>query len=443
MYTDDYENRGYPIKRVLLKLLIIILVILLLIWLVPKFIKWIDNSKKKKNTVDTVEIFKSNAETIKNGAINYFKEESLLPKSEEESKKLTVNEMISMGLIGTIKDSNNKKINGDKSYAELSQSDNAYTLKVNIKDSTQEDYVLYNLNHYEYCYNSFLCEKDEAKENEIASKQKENDSDEDKDIPGTSYTSQDTSEPKKCTYIKTIPAKFSEWSAWTKTEEITCGEKSVACQDTDSNCTKETNINTVKTAKGKKDKKYTTYANIQVKTNESNENSCTNYNYIKIGNNIYATESNKNYSNFEAITKNTKKSIDSWEYLGRQKFNKSPEISNDKYYVFIGADFTNCADTCTDIYFMYDVYKYNGTLTKVSSTTVTPNGTCTNIAAKKLIEYNFKNTAYNSTRKEETYTERCYKSTRTRKKLSGNYTTTRISVCNDQSLLIDGWNYKD
>ena len=39
MYTDEYENRGFPFRNFLLKLILIIIFVFLLVWLLPKFIK--------------------------------------------------------------------------------------------------------------------------------------------------------------------------------------------------------------------------------------------------------------------------------------------------------------------------------------------------------------------------------------------------------------------
>ena len=38
MYTDEYENRGFPFRNFLLKLILIIIFVFLLVWLLPKFI---------------------------------------------------------------------------------------------------------------------------------------------------------------------------------------------------------------------------------------------------------------------------------------------------------------------------------------------------------------------------------------------------------------------
>ena len=38
MYNEEYENRGFPFRDFLLKLILIIIFVFLLCWLLPKFI---------------------------------------------------------------------------------------------------------------------------------------------------------------------------------------------------------------------------------------------------------------------------------------------------------------------------------------------------------------------------------------------------------------------
>ena len=50
MYTEDYENRGFPFRDFLLKLILIIIFVFLLVWLLPKFIK--PTTVENKETID-------------------------------------------------------------------------------------------------------------------------------------------------------------------------------------------------------------------------------------------------------------------------------------------------------------------------------------------------------------------------------------------------------
>ena len=49
MYKEEYENRGFPFRDFLLKLILIIIFVFLLIWLLPKFISPAIDTKSKAN----------------------------------------------------------------------------------------------------------------------------------------------------------------------------------------------------------------------------------------------------------------------------------------------------------------------------------------------------------------------------------------------------------
>ena len=74
MYNEEYENRGFPFRDFLLKLILIIIFVFLLCWLLPKFIApTIVN--ENNTTVDvsalTSQIFADNLERMKEAAIRY------------------------------------------------------------------------------------------------------------------------------------------------------------------------------------------------------------------------------------------------------------------------------------------------------------------------------------------------------------------------------------
>ncbi len=172
MYTEEYERRGFPFRDFLLKLILIIIFVFLLVWLLPKFIspstvvtkdgncggttngEVCDNSGIKALTS---QIFSDNLEKMKEAAINYYTDERL-PKEVGESDTMTLSDMIGKHLITPLIDKNNKAVNVEKSYVKITKMDDEYILKVNIKDSEKEDYILVHLGCYNYC-DSYLCEK--------------------------------------------------------------------------------------------------------------------------------------------------------------------------------------------------------------------------------------------------------------------------------------------
>ena len=181
MYTEEYEHKGFPFKDFLLKLILIIIFVFLLIWLLPKFITpttivkennkvcsdIIDiNTKSGSNgnnnstqiSVSSTRIFQENLERMKEAAISYFTDDRL-PSEVGESKTMTLSAMIGEKIITPLIDGKNKACDVDKSYVKITKADDEYILKVNLKDSENEDYILVHLGCYTYC-KSTICEKD-------------------------------------------------------------------------------------------------------------------------------------------------------------------------------------------------------------------------------------------------------------------------------------------
>lgn len=172
MYTEDYNKRGFPIRDFLLKLILVIVFVILLAWLLPKFLapkinNMIKDSNGKSCTTEkcntkgidalTSQIFMDNLERMKNAAINYYTDERL-PKEVGTSDTMTLSDMIGKKLIIALIDKNNKAVDVEKSYVKITKKDDEYVLKVNIKDSEKEDYILVHLGCYTYC-KSGICQK--------------------------------------------------------------------------------------------------------------------------------------------------------------------------------------------------------------------------------------------------------------------------------------------
>ena len=79
MYNEEYENRGFPFKDFLLKLILIIIFVFLLVWLLPKFIapaidKDLGNGTEINENINglTSKIFADNIDKMKEAAISYY-----------------------------------------------------------------------------------------------------------------------------------------------------------------------------------------------------------------------------------------------------------------------------------------------------------------------------------------------------------------------------------
>ena len=166
MYTEEYEKKGFPLLGLIIKILIIVFLILFLIWFIPKIISPVVKNNNSNNTkcnnnssvkcdtkgIDalTSQIFSDNIEKMKDAAISYYTTDRL-PKNVGDSDTMTLSDMIGKKLIVAL-------IDVEKSYVKISKLDDEYILKVNIKDSEREDYILVHLGCYSYC-KSDICEK--------------------------------------------------------------------------------------------------------------------------------------------------------------------------------------------------------------------------------------------------------------------------------------------
>lgn len=246
MYTEEYEERGFPIRSFLIKFLIIVIIVLLLIWLLPKFVKP-KNEKEKKPvsyTADSEEVYQENINKMQDAAFEYYDEDTL-PGEDGKYDKITLKELIDKGYIGELTDHNNKKLDAEDSYIKVTKvEDNKYIMKINLKDSEKEDYVLVNVGHFGYC-EKYICKEIEA------DKDNEEDNSEDTNIKSSVYDDKpiDTGveEPvivdESYKYTKTIPAKMSDWSNWSNWQETDCSDlHEVTCDNNNGNCLTEVRI---------------------------------------------------------------------------------------------------------------------------------------------------------------------------------------------------------
>ena len=168
MYNGEKE---FPFKDFLTKLILVIVFVLLLVWLLPKFItptivqeNCNDTKKSGPNSECslaysslTSQIFQDNLDRMKEAAVSYYTVERL-PQAIGEKDKMTLAEMYEKKLVSTLIDKNNKKVDKEESYVEITKMDEEYLLKVFIKDSEKTDYILVHLGCYNYC-ESYVCEK--------------------------------------------------------------------------------------------------------------------------------------------------------------------------------------------------------------------------------------------------------------------------------------------
>ena len=149
MYEEE-EKRRFPLRDLIVKLIVAVVFVLLLVWLLPK----VDLTGLNNR------IFKDNVNDMKEAAITYFTTDRL-PQKEGDSVTLTLQEMLDMKLVLPFTDKYGKTCDTRNSYVTLTKKSEEYEMKVNLKCSKEEDYIIVHLGCYSYCKTA-ICEKEEV-----------------------------------------------------------------------------------------------------------------------------------------------------------------------------------------------------------------------------------------------------------------------------------------
>lgn len=134
------EKHGMSIKDLLIRLILIIIFIFLLIWLFP-----MPDLKPLNN-----QIFADNLDRMKDVAKSYYTIERL-PKDINETKKMTLKEMIDKNYILPLMDSNGNYCNPDDSYVEITKLENEYVIKTYLSCSDKKDFIIEHYGCYDIC----------------------------------------------------------------------------------------------------------------------------------------------------------------------------------------------------------------------------------------------------------------------------------------------------
>ena len=148
MYNEERNEKNYFFRNLIVKILLVLLFIFLLMWLfpIPNLSPFYDK------------IFAQNINDMTDAAKSYFTVERL-PKNEDETKKLTLKEMLDNKMIIEFTDSDGKKCDTTKSYVEVTKKNGEYIYKTNLSCSKQEDYVIEYFGCYDVCKDN-SCEVD-------------------------------------------------------------------------------------------------------------------------------------------------------------------------------------------------------------------------------------------------------------------------------------------
>ena len=246
-------------------------------------------------------------------------------------------------------------------------------------------------------------------------------------------------------YVRKTNAKLSEWSSWSNWSKTNCQTQEINCDDNNSSCLKKLQILKRKEKIGTYEKPYEKTRNVTVQTGSYTEKACSKYNYVEINKKTYTT-SQSNYTSVNNINKNTRTTTGNWVYKGRSSYSNPPQDTNTTKYIFVGANYSNCNETCTTLpTFYYDIYNYTGTLTEVTSTTkeinTSSSATCASYTYKTIPIYSTITITDKDYRQEPLYGDVCYQSTKTRTVIANESNSYKWSTYNDLSLLNNGWSY--
>ena len=409
MNKEEYDDRGFPFRDFLLKLILIVICVFLLLWFLPKFTHSNKNTCRENGTcISQKESFSKNMKKMKRSAISYFDEERV-PKNDGDSIFLTLKDMKNKSIIN-IKNSNGIKYDTKKSYIKLTKTDKDYVLKISLKSNKKEGYKTIHLNNYSYC-NVYLCEKDKSKEDKKDKDEVVEDTNDSNDYVG--YSTSTVTKTKKVRvkykkgykykYIKIIKPKFSSWTNWSLWNVTSCDTKRVSCSDESSTCLKKVQRYDKKVQTGtitrtyrypKQELKYVALLNRKV---------CSLNKHIVVNNKLYRVSTDYKFTLVER----------------NKYFSKIPNDSLYYHYEFVSKNH-------------YNVYRYNGTITEESSS-------CINPVTVRVPIYNYINKIDTETVTEPVYKTTCYKSIKTRKLLSRGRVLIKWSKYNDRSLIKNGW----
>lgn len=398
MYNERTER--FTVRDVILQVLFVALFIFLLVWLFPSksFV-----NKKVDPLLDT--IFNTNIMTMKDAAKDYFTI-SRLPQKVGDIKKLTLKEMLDNKLLLEFSDKYGKSCSVEDSYVEITKMDDEYVMKVNLKCSEQEDYILVHMGCYDYC-STTICEKKDdtpvAPNKPITP---------DKPKPTIEYEYQ---------YKKVIKdsCTWGNWSDWTE-KEITANDNTEVKTKT------EVETKTEQVLKGYKKITY-------------------------LDKNSPIKETRKLFDGYEYKTECTNWKTEyehtgiykygDWTFSGYVKLSSRPKDTDTVRYSYDATQTATCDECSAGVYNIYRVEK------RSSYEVVNKKDVCTNWEEKKVAKYKTVEViigyeekvkyepVYETVTKEITKT--LYQS-RTKTCVAGT-TLEKWSSLNDQSLLSQGY----
>ena len=239
-------------------------------------------------------------------------------------------------------------------------------------------------------------------------------------------------------YSKTSGSELSDWSNWSNWNKTSCDTQSINCSDNDITCLRKVQLYRKSEQSGLHQKTYSKTRKQFIQIGSYTKKLCSNYEYVEINSLLYITNSNYNLVN--SINRSTTSTVEEWKYNGRDSYSNIPKEDERNHYIFIGADYSYCGDTCSSLpNYYYDSYTYTGNLDIVNSSS--DEIRCDSYEVKTIPVYRLSTITEKATRSEPLYEDVCYEREKTRNLADHGTTKYKWSTYNDLSLLNNGWNY--
>ena len=162
MYEYDERKDKSSIKGVVIQILLMVMFIFILICLFPS--KSDLDKLKTTESISSLEplydrIFNDNIIAMKDAAKSYYTTPRL-PKNVGDKVSMTLSEMLDKKIILPFVDREGNQCDLKESYVSITKEDEEFIMKVNLKCTNQENYLLVVMGCYNYCETG-ICEKNE------------------------------------------------------------------------------------------------------------------------------------------------------------------------------------------------------------------------------------------------------------------------------------------
>lgn len=161
---NEQSKSNFSLKNVVIQFLFIALFVFILIWLFPmkSDLKNALNSINKNEDISILydRIFSENIITMKDAAKSYYTTPRL-PQTLGDKVRMNLGDMLEKNLIIPFVDSKGKQCDLIDSYVEITKEQDEYVMKVNLKCTDQENYILVYMGCYDYCKTT-ICEKNQS-----------------------------------------------------------------------------------------------------------------------------------------------------------------------------------------------------------------------------------------------------------------------------------------